>query len=127
LGYQILRTLQIHLATFVLDADTLQLLLALINIAPWIIAILYDLVLYIGRRLWHEVPVIGGRARGDRRPRADSLRERVRRLSLAEMIGTSSPARAREDARAELRKRKKEHARTMSAESIDETVEDDHT
>ena len=92
----------------------------MINIAPWVIAIFYDLILYIARRIWHEVPVYGGRARGDQRPRATSLRERVRRMSLVEMIGSSSPARAREETRTELRKRQKQHGRNLSNESIEE-------
>ena len=93
---------------------------------PWVIAITYDLVLYIGRRLWHEVPIWGGRARGDQRPRATSLRERVRRMSIVEMIsgGSGSPARDREETRAELRKRQKLHARSLSGVSIEEEDEE---
>ncbi len=61
--------------------------MAVINIAPWIFAILYDVFLYLGRLIYHEIPIWGGRARGQRRPRAPSLRERQRRrLSLADMV-----------------------------------------
>ncbi|EXJ87799.1 hypothetical protein A1O1_04726 [Capronia coronata CBS 617.96] len=66
------------------------LVLAIINIAPWIIAIVYDLIYYVGRRAWHEVPIWGGRARGQRRPRAPSLRDRTRNASIAEMIKSAA-------------------------------------
>lgn len=37
---------------------------------------MYDMLLYIIRAVAYEVPFIGGRARGRRRPRAPSLKER---------------------------------------------------
>ena len=40
------------------------------------IALLYDLVLYLWRYATYELPVFGGRARGRTRPRAPSLTER---------------------------------------------------
>ncbi len=47
----------------------------------------YDLVLYCCRVVAFEVPVVGGRARGEQRPRAPTLAERPggrpRRFSLA--------------------------------------------
>lgn len=54
----------------------LQLLLGIITIGPWLILIVYDLVLYIVRAIAYEVPYFGGRARGRQRPRAPSLSER---------------------------------------------------
>ena len=102
-----------------------QLLLAVVNISPWIIAITYDLVLYIARRVWHEVPVWGGRARGEIRPRAPSMRNPTRRLSIAEMIGSSSSSRPiREDQNDELRRRYQQHQKTRSVESISEEQEE---
>ncbi|ORY10440.1 hypothetical protein BCR34DRAFT_566933 [Clohesyomyces aquaticus] len=63
------------------------LLLGIITIGPWAALLLYDLLLYIFRSISHEIPVIGGRARGKARPRAPSLTERPsghrRRFSLA--------------------------------------------
>ena len=57
-------------------ASTLQLLLGLLTIGPWAILIIYDFLLYCMRAVAHEVPVVGGRAHGQRRPRAPSLNER---------------------------------------------------
>lgn len=63
-----------------------QLLLGVLTIGPWALLILYDLVLWIVRAIYYEIPYIGGRARGKRRPRAPSLAERPsgqpRRFSL---------------------------------------------
>lgn len=48
---------------------------------------LYDLLLYLVRTAVYELPIYGGRARGQTRPRAPSLSERPdgkpRRFSLA--------------------------------------------
>jgi len=69
------------------------LLLAVINILPWILAFLYDALLYLGRMVWHEIPVFGGRARGENRPRAPSLRQRAgRRMSFAELVTATTGA-----------------------------------
>lgn len=46
------------------------------TIIPWAALLLLDLTLYLWRMLAWEFPVIGGRARGRRRPRAPSLSER---------------------------------------------------
>jgi hypothetical protein len=65
-----------------------------INILPWILAFLYDALLYLGRMVWHEIPVFGGRARGENRPRAPSLRQRAaagrRRMSIVELVTGST-------------------------------------
>ncbi|KAL2400428.1 hypothetical protein ABEF95_006361 [Exophiala dermatitidis] len=84
-----------HLTTYETWIIRGFLLLAIINISPWILAILYDLFYYLGRIVWHEVPIWGGRARGEHRPRAPSLRDRdghnrrrsKRGLSFADIIG----------------------------------------
>lgn len=62
-------------------------------IAPWIIFLLYDLLLYVFRAVTYEVPYIGGRARGRQRPRAPSLAERPngrRRNFSITRVGVSS-------------------------------------
>ncbi|KAF2016334.1 hypothetical protein BU24DRAFT_199754 [Aaosphaeria arxii CBS 175.79] len=65
----------------------LFLLLGIICIGPWAALLVYDVILYTGRSVTHEIPLIGGRARGKARPRAPSLTERPsghrRRFSLA--------------------------------------------
>ena len=54
---------------------------------PWAALLIYDLLLYFFRSVEYEVPIVGGRARGETRPRAPSLTERPsghrRRFSLA--------------------------------------------
>ena len=54
----------------------LQLLLGIITIGPWLLLIVYDLVLYVFRAIAYEVPYFGGRARGRQKPRAPSFAER---------------------------------------------------
>lgn len=54
--------------------------------APWVLAILYDILYYVCRRVWHEIPVVGGRATGAVRPRAPSLRDRRRRVSFRDLL-----------------------------------------
>lgn len=90
------------------------------NFSPWLIALLFDLALYIARRIWHEVPVFGGRARGETRPRAPALADgrRRRTLSLAGIIGGAGTASIRED-----NARRNGHARSTSNESIQEVDE----
>ncbi|KAK8191602.1 hypothetical protein HDK77DRAFT_70225 [Phyllosticta capitalensis] len=51
-------------------------LLSAITIGPWVFLIIYDVILYLVRTIMYELPAIGGRARGKRRPRAPSLTER---------------------------------------------------
>ncbi|KAI9738963.1 MAG: hypothetical protein M1818_005277 [Claussenomyces sp. TS43310] len=52
------------------------LLLGAIAIAPWLLLIVYDMILYLFRTVTYDIPVIGGRARNRPRPRAPSLSER---------------------------------------------------
>ena len=87
------------------------------NLAPWVLAILYDLLYYIGRQIWHEIPFVGGRARGAQRPRAPSLRERTRRVSFRQLL-----AGAGEDGAGSAGKNA--HTRGLSRESIEEEKED---
>ena len=51
-------------------------MLAALIIGPWLLALVYDLILYLWRVASHEFPYVGGRARGQERPRAPSLKER---------------------------------------------------
>ncbi|KAL2829659.1 hypothetical protein BDW59DRAFT_141756 [Aspergillus cavernicola] len=57
------------------------LFLGLVTILPWVALIIFDMALYIWRLVAYEVPVVGGRARGEQRPRAPSLNE------IPEMFG----------------------------------------
>jgi hypothetical protein len=52
--------------------QTPQLFLGLVMIGPWAALLIYDLVLYIVRTITYPIPIIGGRARGRSRPRADA-------------------------------------------------------
>ncbi|KAF2473475.1 uncharacterized protein BDR25DRAFT_218651 [Lindgomyces ingoldianus] len=76
----------------------LFLLLGIITIGPWAVLLLYDLLLYIVRSITHEIPLVGGRARGKARPRAPSLTERPsghrRKFSLARTNAAASHATA---------------------------------
>lgn len=96
-----------------------QLLLAIINLSPWIIAIVYDILLYTCRSVWFEVPRYGGRAQGAARPRAPSVRDRSRRMSFADLMRVSSFSGA-EDNVDQLRQRHRQHRRDISAVSIQE-------
>jgi hypothetical protein len=46
----------------------LQTFLAILVIGPWIIALAYDIILWVVRAIYFEIPVIGGRATGQRPP-----------------------------------------------------------
>lgn len=65
-----------HLIAKTITHTLTQLLLGTITIGPWLLIIIYDIVLYIVRALAYEVPFFGGRARGRQKPRAPSLSER---------------------------------------------------
>ncbi|KAI9681961.1 MAG: hypothetical protein M1817_000015 [Caeruleum heppii] len=54
----------------------LFILLGLLTIGPWLMLVLYDMLLYIFRAVVFELPYIGGRVTGQQRPRAPSLTER---------------------------------------------------
>jgi len=45
-------------------------------IGPWVLLLVYDMILYLFRIATYEIPYIGGRARNRPRPRAPSLSER---------------------------------------------------
>ncbi|KXL42818.1 hypothetical protein M433DRAFT_35946, partial [Acidomyces richmondensis BFW] len=61
-------------------------ILAVLTVGPWLVVLAYDILLYIWRSATYELPVIGGRARGQHRPRAPSLTEHAsghkRQISL---------------------------------------------
>lgn len=101
-----------------------QLFLAVLNMSPWILAILYDFLLWVTRSIWHEVPVYGGRAKGEIRPRAPSLRDSARRQSFVNIIARShSRSQSHDEAVSDLRKRA--HQRTHSSISVVEESEND--
>ncbi|KIV79547.1 hypothetical protein PV11_07099 [Exophiala sideris] len=121
--YSILPTQLTFLETWIIRGF---LLLALINILPWILAILYDFVLYLGRVVWHEIPFFGGRARGKNRPRAPSLRASTakgRRLSFVDIVtGTAR----QQGSGTEQRQRQGQghgHGKSLSRDSIAEEWE----
>ena len=90
--------------------------------SPWIIAILYDFVLWICRTIWYELPIYGGRAQGRARPRAPSIREAGRKMSIAEMVtGAHGRTQSRDNTIADLRKR--DHHRQMSNSALEEEEE----
>lgn len=81
----------------------LQLLLGIITIGPWLLLIVYDLVLYIFRAIAYEVPYFGGRARGRQKPRAPSFAERpsgrARTFSIGGPVTSGSESDGREGMR----------------------------
>jgi hypothetical protein len=103
-----------------------------INILPWILAFLYDALLYLGRMVWHEIPVFGGRARGENRPRAPSLRQKAgatrRRMSFVELVtgstaggtGGSGGSDGGAPATSTKQERDKGHQKSLSRTSIPE-------
>ena len=78
----------------------MQVFLGLITIGPWLVLVVYDVLLYIFRSVVHEVPVVGGRSRGSQRPRAPSLTARPsgRPRSFSFGIGSGSGTDATTDA-----------------------------
>ncbi|CAL3968770.1 hypothetical protein PZA11_004757 [Diplocarpon coronariae] len=48
-------------------------ILGMMVIGPWLLLIVYDMILYVFRTATYEVPYVGGRARNRPRPRAPSL------------------------------------------------------
>ncbi|KIV96995.1 hypothetical protein PV10_00805 [Exophiala mesophila] len=81
--YSILPT---HLTVYETWIIRAFLLLSILNLLPWVIAVIYDILYYISRQIWHEVPIWGGRARGQRRPRAPTLRGRDRGMSFRDIV-----------------------------------------
>lgn len=65
-----------HLSAFETWIARLFIFCGVVTIGPWAALIVYDLVLYCFRTVTYELPIVGGRARGKRRPRAPSLKER---------------------------------------------------
>lgn len=88
--------------------------------SPWLLAILYDFVLWICRLVWYALPVYGGRAQGEQRPRAPSINDRSRRMSIANMVsGRHNRTQSYEDTRADVRKRHLEQAQNPDMKEED--------
>ena len=91
----------------------------MIAIGPWLLLIVYDMILYLFRTATYEIPYFGGRARNRPRPRAPSLSERPsgkpRRFSLT-VPGVPTAAETGEGAAEGIRKRlnKPGHERSES-------------
>lgn len=85
--------------------SNLQLLLGILTIGPWLILILYDLVLYIVRAATYEIPYFGGRARGRQKPRAPSLVERPSGRARKFSIGTAVISGSESEEKTVLRRR----------------------
>ncbi|ETI26045.1 hypothetical protein G647_02822 [Cladophialophora carrionii CBS 160.54] len=110
-----------HLTTYETWIIRAFLILAILNMVPWILAILYDFLYYVCRQIWHEVPFIGGRAQGAQRPRAPSLRDRARRMSFKDILTGGPGAGEGSETR-----RNQGHRRDLSRESISEEKEEEH-
>jgi hypothetical protein len=97
----------------------------MVTIGPWVLLIIYDMLLYLFRTATYEVPYIGGRARNRPRPRAPSLSERpggiARRFSLT-MPGAPTAVDLVEDGKGGLKKRleRPSHARSSSSVIIED-------
>ncbi|KAE8557014.1 hypothetical protein TMatcc_004439 [Talaromyces marneffei ATCC 18224] len=50
--------------------------LGVLTIGPWAGLVIFDIVYYFARVIVYEFPFIGGRANGERKPRAPTLTER---------------------------------------------------
>jgi hypothetical protein len=83
-----------------------QLLLGILTIGPWLILIVYDLVLYIARAATYEIPYFGGRARGRQKPRAPTLAERPSGRARTFSIGTAVISGSEGEEKVPLRRRR---------------------
>ncbi|KAK4690293.1 hypothetical protein P7C71_g6464, partial [Lecanoromycetidae sp. Uapishka_2] len=81
-----------HLNTFETWIARFFLLLGVMTIGPWALFLVYDMILYVVRAVYYEIPYYGGRASGRRRPRAPTLTERPngRRRTFSISEGLSS-------------------------------------
>jgi len=101
------------------------LLLGALAIGPWLLLIIYDMILYIFRTATYDIPYIGGRARNRPRPRAPSLSERpsgrARTFSLT-VPGVPTAVEVAEETVDGLKKRmeRPNHQRSTSNAIIDE-------
>ncbi len=99
--------------------------LGIIVIFPWVIVLVYDVILYIFRSATYDIPYVGGRARNRPRPRAPSFSERpsgrARTFSLSVPGITSSLDEAGENVEG-LKKRSESlgHERSGSNVMIDD-------
>jgi hypothetical protein len=82
--------------------------LGIIVIGPWLLLLVYDMILYVFRTATYDIPYVGGRARNRPRPRAPSLSERpsgrARTFSLT-VPGVSSTVDGAEETIDGLKKR----------------------
>lgn len=71
-------------------------MLGIIIIGPWILLLIYDIILFLFRIILWNFPIFGGHARNRPRPRAPSLRNRPggrsRSLSFTLPAVSSAPA-----------------------------------
>jgi hypothetical protein len=85
-----------------------KIVLGALTIGPWLLFIIYDLVLYVFRAATYDIPYVGGRARNRPRPRAPSLTERpsgrTRTFNLA-VSGTSVQVGSEDEGTTELKHR----------------------
>lgn len=92
-------------------------ILGALTIGPWLLFIVYDVVLYIFRAATYDIPYIGGRARNRPRPRAPSLTERPsgrsRTFNLT-VPGGSTAVESEEGKSAELKQRSEGPSDEMS-------------
>jgi hypothetical protein len=63
-------------------------LLGIITIIPWAVLIAFDASLWLYRMIIWEFPWIGGRARGQQRPRAPSINERLEESRRSLRLGS---------------------------------------
>lgn len=50
--------------------------MALLCIGPWLLLLTYDMLLYIVRATYYEIPYVGGRAQGKGKPAKPTLEQR---------------------------------------------------
>ena len=71
--------------------ESSQLFLGTVTIIPWVLALIYDMLLYLIRAISYEIPYYGGRAQGKLRPQAPKLTERPngrkRTFSISSPVG----------------------------------------
>ena len=85
-----------------------QLLLTILTIGPWALFLAYDLLLYALRTIHYEIPVIGGRATGARRPAKPTLEQRPDGRRRVMSITFGDAAGMEVDGREGVRRRRKE-------------------
>jgi len=101
--------------------------LGVIAIGPWLLLIVYDMILYLFRTATYEIPYIGGRARHRPRPRAPNLSERPsgkpRSFSLT-VPGVPTAVEAAEETVEGLKKRLDRPGRERNGSNVMNTDEE---